>query len=89
MKTMYTKEAFLLTLKNTKRKMPRVPAHLRERALGMLQGGMRTADVAREIYCNVRTVRCLRQRYRETGWTDDRPSSGRQCLTTPAQDRYI
>ena len=34
-----TKEAFLLTLKNTKRKMPRVPAHLSERALGMLQGG--------------------------------------------------
>ena len=26
--------------------MPRVHAHLRERALGMLQGGMRTADVA-------------------------------------------
>jgi transposase len=38
-----------MTLKNTKRKMPRVPAHLREYALGMLQGGMRTADVARAI----------------------------------------
>ena len=69
--------------------MPRVPAHLRERALGMLQGGMRTADVARAIYCNVRTVRCLRQRYRETGRTADCPRSGRPCVTTPAQDRYI
>uniref|UniRef100_A0A8C8I1I9 Tetratricopeptide repeat protein 13 n=1 Tax=Oncorhynchus tshawytscha TaxID=74940 RepID=A0A8C8I1I9_ONCTS len=29
--------------------MPKVPAHLRECALGMLQGGMRTADVARAI----------------------------------------
>uniref|UniRef100_A0A674BUK6 Transposase Tc1-like domain-containing protein n=1 Tax=Salmo trutta TaxID=8032 RepID=A0A674BUK6_SALTR len=57
--------------------MPRVPAHLRERAFGMLQGGMRTADVAREINCNVRTVRCLRQRYRETGLRADRPRSGR------------
>ena len=57
MKTLDTKEAFLLTLKNTKRKMPRVPAHLRECALGMLQGGMRTADVARSINCNVCTVR--------------------------------
>ena len=47
--------------------MPRVPAHLSERALGMLQGGMRTADVARAINCNVHTVRSLRQRYRETG----------------------
>ena len=47
----------LLTQKNTKRKMPRVPAHLRECALGMLQGGMRTADVAWAIYCPVLTVR--------------------------------
>ncbi|XP_071184961.1 uncharacterized protein [Salvelinus alpinus] len=69
--------------------MPRVPAHLREHALGMLQGGMRTADVARAINCNVRTVKRLRQRYRETGRTADRPRSGRPRVTTPAQDRYI
>ena len=69
--------------------MPRVPAHLRERALGMLQGGMRTADVARTIHCNVCTVRCLRQRYRETGRTADRPRSGRPHVTRPAQDQYI
>ena len=78
-----------MTLKNTKRKMPRVPAHLCERALGMLQGGMRTADVARAINCHVRTVRRLRQNYRETGRTADRPCSGRPRVTTPAQDRYI
>ena len=41
--------------------MPRVPAHLCKHALGMLQGGMRTADVARAINCNVCTVRRLRQ----------------------------
>ena len=64
--------------------MPRVPAHLRERALEMLQGGMSTADVARAINCNVRTGRRLRQRYRETGWTADRPRSGRPRVTTPA-----
>uniref|UniRef100_A0AAZ3S5X3 Transposase Tc1-like domain-containing protein n=1 Tax=Oncorhynchus tshawytscha TaxID=74940 RepID=A0AAZ3S5X3_ONCTS len=87
-KTNDTKEAFLLTLKNTKRKMPRVPAHLRERALGMLQGGMRTEDVARAINCNVLTVRRLRQRYRETGWTADRPRSDRPRVT-PAQEQYI
>uniref|UniRef100_A0AAQ4R3M5 Transposase Tc1-like domain-containing protein n=1 Tax=Gasterosteus aculeatus aculeatus TaxID=481459 RepID=A0AAQ4R3M5_GASAC len=69
--------------------MPRVPAHLRERALGMLQGGMRTADVARAINCHVRIVRRLRQRYRETGRTADHPRSGRPRVTTPAQDRYI
>ena len=69
--------------------MPRVPAHLRERALGMLQGGMTIADVARAINCNVRTVRRLRQHYRETGRTADRPRSGRPRVTTPATDRYI
>ena len=69
--------------------MPRVPAHLRERALGMLQGGTRSADVARAINCNVCTVRHLRQRYRETGRTADHPCSGRPRGTTPAQDWYI
>ena len=70
--------------------MPRVPAHLRESAIGMLQqGGMRTAEVAWEIKCNVRTVRCLRQRYRETERTADCPRSGRPRVTTPGQDRYI
>jgi hypothetical protein len=44
-----------------------------------------TADVARAINCNVRTVRRLRQCYSETGRTADRPRSGRP----PAQDRYI
>ena len=84
MKTQDTKEAFLLTLKNTKRKMLRVPAHLHERALGILQGGMRTADVARAINCNVCTVR----RLSATGWTADHPRSGRPRVTTHAQDRY-
>uniref|UniRef100_A0A8K9X519 Transposase Tc1-like domain-containing protein n=1 Tax=Oncorhynchus mykiss TaxID=8022 RepID=A0A8K9X519_ONCMY len=55
----------------------------------MLQGGMRTADVARAIPCNVRTVRRLREHYRETGWTADLPRSGRPHVTTPAQDQYI
>ena len=59
--------------------MLRVPAHLRERA----------ADVARAINCNVRTVRRLKQRYRDTGRTADCPRSGRQRVTTSAQDRYI
>ena len=62
--------------------MPRVPAHLRECALGM-----RIADVAWVINCNVRIVRRLRQHYRETGWTADRPRRPR--VTTPAQDQHI
>uniref|UniRef100_A0AAZ3QHD6 Transposase Tc1-like domain-containing protein n=1 Tax=Oncorhynchus tshawytscha TaxID=74940 RepID=A0AAZ3QHD6_ONCTS len=55
----------------------------------MLQGGVRTADMARAINCNVCTVRRLRKRDRETGWAADRPRSGRPRVTTPAQNRYI
>uniref|UniRef100_A0A8C7CH37 trypsin n=1 Tax=Oncorhynchus kisutch TaxID=8019 RepID=A0A8C7CH37_ONCKI len=62
--------------------MPRVPAHLREDTLGMLQGGMRTADVARAINGNAHTVRRLKQCYRERGQTADRPRSGRPRVTT-------
>ena len=69
--------------------MPRVPAHLREHALGMLQGGMRTVNVAGAINCNVHTVRRLRERYREAGRTAYRPRSGKPRVTTPAQDRSI
>jgi transposase len=69
--------------------MPRVPAYLCDSALGILQGGMRTVDVARAINCNVCTARRLKQHYRETGWTADCPRSGRPHVKTPAQDRYI
>uniref|UniRef100_A0A8L0DW83 Tc1-like transposase DDE domain-containing protein n=1 Tax=Oncorhynchus mykiss TaxID=8022 RepID=A0A8L0DW83_ONCMY len=55
----------------------------------MLERDMTTADVARAINCDVCTVRCPRQRYRETGRTADRPRSGRPRVTTPAQNRYI
>jgi hypothetical protein len=71
---------------DTKRKMPWVPTHLCERALGILQGAMGTADVARALNCHIRTVRHLKQCYRETGRTAHRPCSGRP---TPAQDRCI
>ena len=60
--------------------MPRVPAHLCKCALGMLQGGMRTADVARAaINCNVHTVR----RPRVTT-----PAQDRYIRTSHLQDRY-
>uniref|UniRef100_A0A8C9Y3Q8 Transposase Tc1-like domain-containing protein n=1 Tax=Sander lucioperca TaxID=283035 RepID=A0A8C9Y3Q8_SANLU len=64
-----------------------VPASLRQRALGMVQGGMGTADVARAIHRNVPTVRRLRQRYRETGSTADRPLSGRPRVTSPVRNQ--
>jgi len=41
--------------------MPRAPGHLCEDAIVLLQRGMRTADVAGAINCNVCIVGCLRQ----------------------------
>ncbi|KAF4089369.1 hypothetical protein AMELA_G00065560 [Ameiurus melas] len=62
-------------------KMSKAPAHLREHAIDLLQGGMRTADVSRAINCNVCNIRHLRQCYRETGRTADRPYSGKLHVT--------
>jgi hypothetical protein len=66
--------------------MARVTAHLRDSAVGMLQGGMWPADVARAINCNVRTV-TPKTALQGDGRTADRPHSGRPRVTTPAQDR--
>ena len=79
-----------MNLRTPKERCPgSLPAHLCEHALGMLQRGMGTADVARAINCNVRTVRRLRQRYRETGRTVDRHRSASPRVTTSAQDLCI
>ena len=62
--------------------MPRVPAHLCERALGMLQGGMRTADVARAINCIVRT-----EAPKPALQGADHPRRGRPLATTPVSSK--
>ena len=60
--------------------MPSVPAHLRECASGLLQGGMRTADVASATNCEM--PKTVLQGDRTDSW------SSLQWQTT-AQDRYI
>lgn len=69
--------------------MPRLPQNLRERAVGMLQAGMRLVQIARQLGTTSRTVRRLRERFNATGVTNDRPRSGRPRVTTRGQDRYI
>jgi len=39
--------------------MPRIPANLRERAIGLFQAGTGTAEVARVVGASVRAVRYL------------------------------
>ena len=69
--------------------MPRIPAHLRERAIGMLNSGTPTEQVAAHVGSSVQAVRSLRRRFTQTGSTADLPRSGRPRVTTRAQDRYI
>ena len=69
--------------------MPRLPQNLRERAVGMLQAGMRTVQIARQLGTTSRTIRRLRETFNATGVTNDRPRSGRSRVTTRGEDRYI
>jgi len=69
--------------------MPRISENLRERALGMLEAGCTTAEVAARVGASVQSIRSLRWRFAQTGSTRDLPQSGRPRLTYRAQDRYI
>lgn len=58
-------ESFLLTLKNTRGKTPRLSAPTCH-AIGLLRGGMKKADVVRVINHNACKVKHLIKCYRET-----------------------
>jgi len=60
-----------------------------DRAVGMLQAGLRQVDVAREFETTQSVISRLWNRYRETGTTSRRPGQGRRRCTTQQQDRYI
>ena len=69
--------------------MPRIPKHLRMRAIGMLEAGASTEELSMQVGSSVQAVRSLRRRFVQTGSTEYLPRSGRPRVTTPAQDRYI
>ena len=69
--------------------MPRIPQKLRKRAIGMFNAGIMMNAVAMYIGYSTRPVRHLRQRFEATGLTEDRPCSGRLCVSKRYQDRYI
>ena len=61
----------------------------RERAIGMLNAGMRPINVARNFNVHLSTITRLRERFRTTGRTEDHPRSGRPRCTTQRQDQYL
>ena len=69
--------------------MPRLSPELRERAIGMLQANMNITEIARTLGCKRLKIHRLRTRFQMTGSTRDRPRTGRQKVTAPADDRFI
>ena len=69
--------------------MPRLSALERERALGMLTGGMSHRAVARPLNCHHTTITHLQQRFQQTGVSVDRPRPGQPSVTIPRQDAFI
>ena len=69
--------------------MPRLSTTERERAIGMLQGRISVAEVARRLNCTRSTIYSLRNRLQQTGSTSDRPRSGQPRVTTQRQDVFI
>ena len=69
--------------------MPRLNKFNRERAIGMLDAGLSQGEVARCFGVYRTTINRPLDRLRTTQSTDDRPRSGRPCVTSHVQDRYI
>ena len=69
--------------------MPRLHQNERDRAVGMVQAGMRQIEVANHFGCSKLTITRLMSRLRQTGSTSDRSHSGRPRETTLRQDCHI
>ena len=60
-----------------------------ERAIGMLQANVTPLIVAKRFRCHVRTIRRLKNRFRQIGTTSHRRHPGRRRLSMRRQDRDI
>ena len=69
--------------------MPRLSEAERNRAIGMIQGGVSVVDVSRTFNCSRTTIHDLVRRFRHTGDVHDRPRSGRPRATSQRDDRAI
>ena len=74
---------------NKSKKMPRLNNDERNQAIEMLNAGMSATVVSQHFGCTRKTIKRLRRRIRVTGNVADCPRSGRQRVTTAADDCYI
>ena len=66
-----------------------LPVDQRQRAVGVLEGGMGVREVARRLGVAHSTISRLQTRYQQTGSVKDRPRRGRDRITSAQEDRYI
>ena len=69
--------------------MPRLDPATQNIAFGRLHAGESQNEVTRTLNVNQSTISRLWDRFHQNGSTNNRQRSGRPCITTPGQDRYI
>ena len=69
--------------------MPKLKHDERTQAIVTLNAGMSATVVSQHFGCTQKTIERLQRRFRVSGNVADRPLSGRPCVTTDADDRYI
>ena len=69
--------------------MPGLNEAQRNNAISHLEAWESQSAIARQLNVSQSTIARLWHRYQQHGSSRDRPRSGRPCVTTPAQDRFI
>ena len=69
--------------------MPRLSENRRNQAIGMLQAGALVIDIAEHFGCSHKTIHNLTNRYANTGSANDRPTPGRERVTSRKDDGAI
>jgi transposase len=86
---MATQRQFGQELDQNVRRGPNISATQRDQIIGMLDGAVSVEEVAHAYGRSDRCIRKIRQKYRQTGTTQDKPRSGRPPVLSLAQKKII
>ena len=86
---MATQRGILQKLDQNVRRGPNLSLAQRDQIIRMLAGGVTVKEVAHAYGRTDRCIRKIRQKYRQTGSTDDLPRSGRPPTLSKQQKKII
>jgi transposase len=86
---MATQRQFGQELDQNVRRGPNISVIQRDQVIGMLNGGIPVKEVAHAYGRSDRCIRKIRQKYHQTGTTQDKPRSGRPPVLSLAQKKII